>query len=98
MVEFDRKDKRDLDLIVDFLFETAFEASLTWAEMAAASGLSRTTIENLGHHKTIFPQWRTIVRLARALGVDQIPLTRQKAIKIHWTPQSFGAYEYVEAA
>jgi hypothetical protein len=57
-----------LNAIIDKLFDVAAKKHWTWEQMAEESGLSRSTIFNLGSRLTKYPQHRTVELLARALG------------------------------
>lgn len=57
-----------LNRLIDRLFEVAAKKQWTWEKMAEESGLSSSTIHNLGGRVTRWPQYRTVELLARALG------------------------------
>lgn len=71
-----RSDERKLDgvyfaslnRLVDKLFEIAAKRLWTWEKLANESGLSASTIHNLGDRTTKYPQFRTVELLARSLG------------------------------
>ena len=58
-----------LEKLTDDLFEVASQ-TYTWTEFAKAAGLCYSTVYNLGTRKTLFPQLRTVYKLAKAIGYD----------------------------
>lgn len=81
-----------LRILVDHLFQEAYNQQWTWNELAKQSGLSYTTIHNLGTYATRYPQLRTIQLIAHALG-GHVKFEQGKHHKqrITWTPKVFRA-------
>ncbi len=59
---------KELDSILDQLFEDAAKKRWTWQRLAAESKLSYSTVLNLGNRVTRFPRFKTVLCIARALG------------------------------
>lgn len=68
---------KQLDAILDELFEIANERGLSWSDIAKESGLSHQTVVNLGERWTKRPQYRTVLFIANALGMN-IQLSAKK--------------------
>jgi len=67
------KDKpyfKELDRILDVLFEVAADRNMGWQELATSSGLSIQTVINLGERWTRRPQFRTVCLIAGALDYN----------------------------
>lgn len=67
-----RKDKvwfKMLDKIVDDIWLEVGRRDLNNSDLARATGLSYNTIMNLDNRVTRYPQLRTVVMLARGMGV-----------------------------
>jgi lambda repressor-like predicted transcriptional regulator len=62
--------ERFLEKVTDDIFEAACMEGLTWIGLSNKSGLSTTTVYNLGNRDTRFPQLRTIFLLAKAVGMN----------------------------
>lgn len=60
----------DLEKVLDLLFEEARKLKMSWGKLAAESGLSETTIHNLGNRFTRRPQYRSIRNLGLAVGMN----------------------------
>lgn len=61
---------RALHSIVDAVYEEAAQSSWNWFQLSKQSGISYTTVYNLGERITRWPQFRTIFKLCRAVGWD----------------------------
>jgi len=81
-----------LNHLIDDLFEMAYDKKLTWPLLAAKSGLTITTIRNLGERKTKYPQYRSVMLIAHALG-GSVQWKEGKLGKRQytWTPKVFAA-------
>jgi len=82
-----------LNQLVDVLFEEAFSRQLTWSVLAKQSGLSYSTVKNLGTRKTKYPQYRTVQLLAHSLG-GKVAFSKGNLghrQPIAWTPKVFAA-------
>jgi hypothetical protein len=81
-----------LNVLVDQLFQAACDKQMTWVQLAGKSGLSASTVHNLGERITRFPHYRTMELLARAVGGRLTFKDGEQAkakLKISWTPESF---------
>jgi hypothetical protein len=58
---------KELDRILDELFEEAAAKGMEWKDLAAKSGLAIQTVVNLGERWTKRPQYRTVCLIAAAL-------------------------------
>lgn len=74
-----------LHRIVDEIFsEAATSYDWTWAQLAIHAGLAYQTVSNLGERTTKYPMFRTVYRLAKAVGwelVVQQPKATKKLAK-----------------
>lgn len=73
---------KQLDTILDELFEIAHHRGLSWSDIAKESGLSYQTVVNLGERWTKRPHYRTVLLIANALDMDiqlSVKKGRQKA-------------------
>ena len=86
---------RALDRLVDELFQRAYELEWTWSELAEEAELSYGCVRKLGERKTRLPMFRTVHKIAGAVGcVVELQKRRKGAapkLKISWTPDSFAA-------
>lgn len=81
-----------LNHLIDELFEVAYKSELTWSQLAQKSGLSYATVRNLGERKTKYPQYRTVMLIAHALGGNvQYKETKLGKRQYTWTPKVFAA-------
>jgi len=71
----------DLHKLVDHIFTEACDLEWTWSRLAEEAGVAYTTVDNLGMRRTQRPQFRTIYRLAAAVGYDLVaqPKPKRKA-------------------
>jgi lambda repressor-like predicted transcriptional regulator len=70
--------KQIQDRILDDIFDIAADVhGWTINEFSERSGLAWSTIENLRANITRFPQFRTVVLLARAVGMDVSVITKE---------------------
>ena len=60
--------EKALVVIIDTLFDIAYNQDLTWREWAHKAGIAYGTIERLGYYETKRPHLMTIWKLADALG------------------------------
>lgn len=71
-----------LHKMVDEIFKESVNLSWTWGRLADEAGVAYQTVDNLGSRKTQRPQWRTVYRLANAVGFDMVmkqqPKSRRK--------------------
>jgi len=58
----------DLNRLLDKIFDWCDDHDYTWYDMAIMSGLSYSTIYNLGERITVFPQLRTVMLLTKGVG------------------------------
>lgn len=79
---------KQLEAAIDIIFTIAVdEFGWDWAELARQSGLSYSTVANLGNKETIFPEARSLILLSRAVGREfginektgQVTLKKRKA-------------------
>lgn len=70
---------KDLNEVLDIIFEEAKRLKMTWGKLAASSGLAETTIFNLGNRFTRRPQFRSIRNVGLAVGM-KIEMKRNKII------------------
>jgi hypothetical protein len=68
--ENDKAYFKELDRILDVLFEVAADRGMGWSGLATSSGLSVQTVINLGERWTRRPQFRTVCLIASALGYN----------------------------
>jgi len=62
---------RKTEAIVEKMFQTmAGRGDVTWKDIAQRAKLSRSTITNLRDGKTKLPQFLTVTKLAKAIGMD----------------------------
>jgi len=61
---------RDKDPILGATSQAIKESGLSYADIEAASGVSRTTLWNWEYGTTLRPQFCTVVAVHRALGFD----------------------------
>ena len=81
-----------LNHLVDALFESAYQGKMTWATLANESGLSYSTVRKLGERKTKYPQYRTVMLIANALGGSvQFKKGALGKRRYTWTPKVFAA-------
>lgn len=66
----------DLHKLVDLIFMEACELEWTWCRLAEEAGIGYMTVDNLGMRRTKRPQYRTIYRMAHAVGFEIV--TQQK--------------------
>ncbi len=84
----------NLNLLIDMIFEEAYRQKYTWAALAKASGLSVSTVRNLGERTTLYPQYRTVELLAHAIGGEvkfNSKITKGKKFHATWKPKVFAA-------
>lgn len=68
---------QNLNAVVDVIFGVAYtEKEWTWTQLAAAAGLSYATVCNLGNRLTRFPEYRSLYRLAKAVGLELTTVSR----------------------
>jgi DNA-binding phage protein len=70
---------KELDRLLDELFEESSTRGLTWGQLAEKAGVSTKTVQNLGERWTKRPQFRTVMLIASALG-QKIELVSKKAV------------------
>jgi len=81
-----------LNHLVDELFEVAYSQHLTWSVLAKKSGLAYSTVRKLGERKTKYPQYRSVMLLAHALGGNvQFNESALGKRQYTWTPKVFAA-------
>lgn len=74
----ERRYFKALHAVVDEIFEISFEShELSWHQLAAEAGLAYQTVYNLGMRETRWPQFKTIYKLAKAVGFE-IELVKNK--------------------
>lgn len=74
--------KRTLHAYIDAIFERSADIyGWQWPELARKAGISYATVRKLGSYETRFPEMRTVYLLAKAVGMDQLPIAR-KLLKI----------------
>lgn len=61
--------KRDLTAMISEVYERACDADLDMTSWAKAAGIHRNTIQRLAEGTTRFPQWQTVMAMARAVGM-----------------------------
>ncbi len=71
---YDKDDRaffRTLHGLIDLLFSEALTLhGLTWGQLAVKSDLAYQTVLNLGNRVTRWPQFKTIYKIARAVGYE----------------------------
>jgi len=78
--------------LVDELFEAAYQGKMTWVTLAQESGLSYSTVRKLGERKTKYPQYRTVMLIAKAVGGSvQFKKGALGKRQYTWTPKVFAA-------
>lgn len=82
--------ERFLTSMTDQIFEEAVMQGLTWIGLAKKSGLSITTVYNLGNRVTRFPQLRTFFLLAKAVGMN-VRLLRKEVFRVEAEAKSQAA-------
>jgi lambda repressor-like predicted transcriptional regulator len=83
-----RKAEKDylesLHAAVDTIYEIAHRKhGWNWAQLARQAGLSYNTVSNLGSRNTQFPEFRTVYRLAKAVGVEVIGIDNNTKYGTH---------------
>lgn len=74
--------ERDLERIVDEIFNEAFRRDWTWADLARFAGLNHHTVWRLGERMTKVPQFLTFWKLCRAVQFSiQMTPTRISLVK-----------------
>ena len=68
----------DLHKLVDEIFTEACEMEWTWSRLAEEAGLGYQTVDNLGMRRTKRPQFRTIYRMAEAVGFKIVTEAKPK--------------------
>lgn len=68
----------DLHKLVDLIFTEACDLEWTWSRLAEEAGVGYMTVDNLGMRRTKRPQFRTIYRLAAAVGFEIITQAKPK--------------------
>lgn len=64
---------RELHAIVDEVYAMSdTDCGWTWSQLADHAGLAYQTVANLGDRKTLRPQFRTVWRLCKAVGMDLV--------------------------
>lgn len=64
---------REMHAIVDQVYAMAdAEYGWTWSQLADHAGLAYQTVANLGDRKTVRPQFRTVWRLCKSVGMDLV--------------------------
>ena len=83
---------KSLNHLVDELFEVAYKQHMTWSQLAKKSGLSYATVRKLGERKTKYPQYRSVMLIAHAVGgsvqYKEVALGKRQYT---WTPKVFAA-------
>lgn len=75
----ERKYFKALHTIIDEIYERAkTEFSLTWSQLAGRAGVGYMTVCCLGERRTRFPQFRTVYKLAKAVGWDLVTKGQSK--------------------
>jgi DNA-binding XRE family transcriptional regulator len=69
--------ERELDVLLDQIFE---EWDKSWEDLADKADLAMSTIYNIGNRVTRIPQFKTVWKLARAIGF-QLQLTRVQKLR-----------------
>ena len=83
---------KELDRLVDDLFQRAYNDGFTWADLARASGVSYSTVKKLGTRETRIPQYRSLLLIARALGgTVQFSEKKGRKMRVTWHPTAFAA-------
>lgn len=59
-----------LNLLVDAIFAESDDLDMSVSQMAKDSGLAYTTVANIERRKTLLPRFRTVLALARSVGMD----------------------------
>lgn len=81
-----------LNHLVDELFEAAFKDGMTWSQIATGSGLAYSTVRKLGERVTRYPQYRTVLLIANAVGGSvQFKKGALGQRCYTWTPKVFAA-------
>ena len=81
-----------LNHLVDALFEEAYAQEMSWASLAKKAGLSYATVRKLGERKTKYPQYRSVMLIASAVGgTVQYSDTELGKREYTWTPKVFAA-------
>lgn len=70
-----------LHKLVDLIFLEASELEWTWSRLAEVAGVGYLTVDNLGMRRTQRPQFRTIYRLAAAVGFEIVTQSNPKKKK-----------------
>ncbi len=72
---------RDLHKLVDLIYDEAAALEWTWGRLADEAGICYATADNLGVRRTKRPQFRTVYKLAAAVGYALVPqeLPKQKS-------------------
>lgn len=70
---------RELNKIVDQIYEEAGELNMSWPKLAAKAGLSYITVYRLGIRWTQYPRAATVLRLAKAVGFT---ITLERKVKL----------------
>lgn len=69
--------------MADAIFQEAADMEMTWCKLASVAGLGYQTVDNLGCRRTKFPQYRTIYKLAIAVGFElNVSSTRKNKKKL----------------
>ena len=72
---------KELQRIAADLAGTASENGLLISKIAAAAGLSPSTVRNLFDGTTVFPHWRTMWCISASQGLSITPVERTKPLK-----------------
>lgn len=77
--------RKRLNRLLDEIYEIATEAmDWTWARLAREAHLSDNTVYRLGNRITRFPVYRTVWKLAHAIGMEvHIRTSAVQAVKKH---------------
>ncbi len=70
---------RELNRIVDQIYDEAGAMNMSWPKLAKKAGLSYITVWKLGTRWTQYPRASTVMRLAKAVGFT---LTLEKKVKL----------------
>jgi len=70
---------RELNRLVDAIYQDATDRGWSWIDLAGEAGVAVTTVYHLGERQTRFPEFRTVFRLAAAVGMQ---LQLQKVAKL----------------
>lgn len=77
-----RKDFRELDKLLDEIYEACDDRGWSWTTFAERAKISVSTVYNIGMYRTRYPHASTVFQLAKAVGFKVILVQTKYKLKV----------------